>query len=331
MKLRSALVVVAVVVMLFSALCARKAQQAEKIPRIGMLSFTTPGSEEESRRLAVFRQALRERGWVDGQNVAIEYRHSRRRDERLAGLAAELVKLKVDVIVTYGTKATRAAQQATRAIPIVMLTVLDPVAAGFVRTLAHPGANITGSSEVSETLSGKRLELLKEVVPHATRVAVLVDPSHPTNVLDLRSTEIAARALGVTLQPIEVRASGEFDSAFDRITREHAEALVVLPGSTLFLDRRQILERAARHRLPTMYAWREGAEAGALLSYGVDTADNYRRAAHYVDKILKGAKPADLPVEQPTKFELVINLKTAKALGLTIPQSILARADQVIE
>ena len=317
---------------LLAAPLAAGAQRTGKTPRIGMLSFTTPGTPEESRRIEIFKQGLRELGYVPGQSISIEYRHSAGRDdELLPRLAAELVDLKVDVIVTYGTKATRAAKQATRTIPIVMLTVLDPVGTGLVASLARPGGNITGSSEVSEELSAKRLELLKEALPRTKRIAVLVDPSHPTNALDLKSTQIAAQALGMTVQSFEVHARSELDSVFARVTRQPLDGLIVLPGGSLFTHRRHIVDLATKHRLPVIYAWREGAEAGALLSYGVDIADNYRRAAVFVDKILKGAKPADLPVEQPTKFELVINLKTAKALGLTIPKSLLLRADEVIQ
>jgi putative ABC transport system substrate-binding protein len=212
-----------------------------------------------------------------------------------------------------------------------MLTALDPVGAGLVANLAWPGGNIAGSSEVSEELSAKRLDLLKAAVPKAKRIAVLFDPSQPTNAVDLKSTQVAAQALGMTVQSFQVRASSELDSAFARMTGQPLDGLIVLPNDFLFTHRRHVLDLAAKHRLPVTYAWREGAETGALLSYGVDIRDNYRRAATYVDKILKGAKPADLPVEQPTKFELVINLKTAKALGLKIPQSLLLRADQLIE
>jgi ABC-type uncharacterized transport system substrate-binding protein len=310
---------------------AAEAQPAGNIPRVGMLSFTAPGTQEESRRIGTLKTGLRELGYVESQTIAIEYRYSGGRDELLPRLAAELVDLNVNVILTYGTKATRAAKQATSTIPIVMLTALDPVGAGLASSLARPGGNITGSSEVSKELSTKRLELLKEAVPKAKRIGVLMDPSHPTNALDLKSTEIAAQALGVTLQSLEVRASGELDSALANMFRQHVDALIVLPGDLLFTHRRHILDLAGKNRLPVIYGWGEVAAAGALLSYGVDIADNYRRAAYYVDKILKGAKPGDLPIEQPTKFELVINLKTAKTLGLTIPPSLLQRADQVIE
>jgi putative ABC transport system substrate-binding protein len=308
-----------------------EAQVSGHIPRIGMLSFTAPGTQEENRRIGILKRGLRELGYVEGQTIAIEYRHSSGKDELLPRLAAELVDLKVDIITTYGTKATRAAKQATSTIPIVMLTVLDPVGAGLVASLSRPGGNITGSSEVSAELSAKRLDLLKEAIPKAKRIAVLMDPSHPTNALDLKSTQIAAQALGMTLQSLEVRAGSELDSALSRMTRQHLDALIVLSGDLLFTHREHIVDLAGRNRVPVIYGWREGAQAGALLSYGVDIADNYRRAATFVDKILKGAKPGDLPIEQPTKFELVINLKTAKALRLTIPQSLLGRADEVIQ
>ena len=308
-----------------------EAQQIRSVPRLGMMSFTTPGQPEEKRRIEIFKQALRELGYVQGQSIAIEYRHSAGNDELFPRLAAELVDLKVDVILTYGTKATRAAKQATSTIPIVMLTVLDPVRAGLVASLARPGGNVTGSSEASDELSAKRLDLLREAVPKSKHVAVLIEPAHPTSAVDWKSTQAAAKTLGVAVQPFEVRANSEVDNAFARLSRQPFDGLIVQPGEILFTHRRHIAELAAKQRLPVIYAWREGAEAGALLSYGVNIADNYRRAAVFVDKILKGAKPADLPVEQPTKFELVINLKTAKALGLTIPQTLLFRADQVIQ
>ena len=319
----------ALLVAVLAAPLAAAAQRPGKIPRIGMLSFTTPGTEEETRRIEVFKQGLRERGYVEGQTIAIEARHADGRSELLPRLAAELVGLKVDMILTYGTKATRAAKQATATIPIVMLTVLDPVGAGLVANLARPGGNITGSSEVSEELSAKRLDLLKEAVPKARRIAVLFDPSQLMS--DVKSTQGAAQALGMSVQSFPVRASSELDSAFARMTGQLLDGLIVQPNDFLFTERRHVLDLAAKHRLPVIYAWREGAEAGALLSYGVNIADNYRRASVLVDKILKGAKPGDLPIEQPTKFELVLNLKTAKTLGLTIPPSLLLRADQVIE
>jgi putative ABC transport system substrate-binding protein len=315
---------------LLAAPLAAEAQSGGKIWRIGVLSFTSfPG--EENRRIEAFRRGLRDLGYVEGQNLAIEYRSSEGKDELLSALAAELARLRVSVIATYGTKATRAAKQATSSIPIVMLTVLDPIGAGLVANLARPGGNVTGLSEVSAELSAKRLELLKEAAPGTSTIAVLVDRSHPTNALELKNTELAARRLGLVIAAFDVPTNRRFEEVFAGMTRSRANALVVLPGDVTTTHRDAILGLALKHRLPTLYGWRLGPEAGALMSYGVDIAENFRQAAAYVDKILKGANPADLPVEQPTKFELVINLKTAKALGLTIPPSLLQRADQVIE
>jgi putative tryptophan/tyrosine transport system substrate-binding protein len=320
----------AVVLGLLLAPLAVEAQQAGKVWTIGLLSFTRfPG--EEALRIEAFRQGLRDLGYVEGRNLAIESRYSDGKDELLPALAAELVRLRVSVIATYGTKATRAAKQATDSIPIVMLTVLDPIGAGLVANLSRPGGNVTGLSEVSAELSAKRLELLKEAIPGASTIAVLVDPSHPTNALELKNTEAAARRLGLAIASVDVPTTRRFDEAFAGMTRARANALIVLPGDVTDTHRAAILGLALKKRLPTLYGWKMGPEAGALMSYGVDIAENFRRSAAYVDKILKGAKPADLPVEQPTKFELVVNLKTAKALGLTIPQTLLLRADQVIE
>jgi putative tryptophan/tyrosine transport system substrate-binding protein len=307
------------------------AQPAGKVYRIGRLA---PGSPEGSPFIESFRQALHERGYIEGQNLVIEYRWAEGRDERLPDLAAELVRLKVDVIVTGGSTAIRAAQQATRTIPIVMVGASDPVAQGFVASLARPGGNITGLSIVTPELLGKRLEILKETVPQSTRVAVLANPgSAPT--LSATTTgvlTIAAQGLGLQLQVVEVRRAEELDEAFAAMTRAGADALLV-QGEPRLLDglRGRIADLAAKHRLPAMYAWRMYVDAGGLMSYGVSLLEQYRRTAIYVDKILKGAKPADLPVEQPTKFELVINLKAAKALGLTIPSTLLFQADEVIQ
>jgi len=309
---------------------AAGAQQPGKVWQIGVLSFTR-FTGDDYQRIEAFRQGLRDLGYVEGRNLVIEYRYSDGKDEVFPALAAELVRSRVSVIATYGTKATRAAQQATSSTPVVMLTVLDPVGAGLVANLSRPGSNITGLSEVSAELSAKRLELLKEAAPSASSIAVLFDPGHPTNALELKNTEIAARRLGLGITAVEVPKSRRFDGTFAAMTRSRANALIVLPGDVVDTHRASILDLALKNRLPTLYGWKFGPEAGALMSYGVDIAENFRRAASYVDKILKGAKPADLPIEQPTKFELVINLKTAKALGLTIPPSLLARADQVIE
>ena len=306
------------------------AQQAASIPRIGFLSPSSPSDVRMLRFLAAFRQGLRELGYIENQNVAIESRWAEGQYDRLPGLAAQLVRLKVDVIVTFGA-ATSAAQQATATIPIVMGVVIDPVTPGFAANLAHPGGNITGLASMAPDLFGKQLEILKEILPKVSRVALLGNPANAGNTSQLRQAEDAARALGLRPQSLEVRGPNEIDKVFAAMVKEKAGAVVVLADSMLIDQRTRIASLAARHRLPTI-AWPvDHAEAGALISYGPNVPDMFRRAATYVDKILKGAKPADLPVEQPTKFELIINLKTAKALGLTIPQSLLVRADQIIE
>jgi putative ABC transport system substrate-binding protein len=268
---------------------------------------------------------------VEGQNIAIEYRWAEGEYGRLPTLAPELVRLNVDIIVAAPTVAIQAAQQATGMIPIVMALANDPVGSGFVASLARPGGNVTGLSLFSPELSGKRLELLKETIPKLSRVAVLWNPSNPSVPPLLRETEAAAHALRLRLQLLEVRGPTEIDRAFSAIARDRAGALLVLPDPTAVDQQKRILDLAAKSRLPAMYWSRELVEAGGLMAYGANAPDMFRRAATYVDKILKGAKPADLPVEQPTRFELAINLKTAKALGLTFPPSILVRADQVIQ
>jgi putative tryptophan/tyrosine transport system substrate-binding protein len=307
-----------------------KAQQAAPIPRIGFLSASFPSDARMLRFLAAFRQGLHELGYVEGQNIAIESRWAEGQYNRLPGLATELVRLKVNAIVTYGA-ATQAAQQATGTIPIVMGVVVDPVTPGFAATLARPGGNVTGLSSMAPELVGKQLEILKEILPKVTRVALLGNPVNSGNTPQLRQAQNAARALGLRLQSLESRNPNEIDSAFVAMTKEQAGAVVVLVDSMLIDQRTRIANLAARYHLPTV-AWPvDHAEAGALVAYGPNVADMFRRAATYVDKIMKGAKPADLPIEQPTKFELVVNLKTAKALGLTIPHSLLLRADQVIQ
>jgi len=278
-----------------------------------------------------FLQGLRELGYVEGQNIVIERRYSEGRYERLPGLAAELVRLKVDVIVAVGGPPPHAAKDATSTIPIVMTNHGDPVGTGLVASLARPGGNVTGLSTVNPDLVGKQLQLLKEAVPRLSRVAVLSNPTHPLHRLPLREVEVAARSLKVGLQVLEARAPSEFASAFSAATKESAGALIVLGDGMFFGQRTRIAELAAKSRLPMIAAEREYAEAGGLLAYGANFRESFRRAATYVDKILKGAKPGDLPIEQPTKFEFVINLKTTKALGLTIPQSVLLRADEVIQ
>jgi putative ABC transport system substrate-binding protein len=315
---------------LLTAPLAVQAQQTGKVPRVGWLSPGSATSDETF--LASFRDALRELGWVVGQNISIESRWAEGRFERLPDLAAELVRLKVDVIVTEVTQASLAAKRATRTIPIVMVGVGDPLGSGLVASLARPGENVTGPSSMLADVSGKQLALLKETVPKATRVAVLWNPANPVwQAAALRETEVAARALGLRLQLLEARGPDELEGAFAAMTRERAGALFV-PADIIFVRHAQPMAGlAARHRLPAMYGFREHVEAGGLMSYAANFAVMFRRAAVYVDKILKGAKPGELPVEQPTKFELVVNLKTAKALGLKIPQSVLLRADEVIQ
>ena len=306
------------------------AQQPGKVPRIGYFSAGSPSSAPHL--LEAFRKGLRELGWVEGQNIAIEYRWAEGRFDRLPDLAAELVRLKVDIIVAVPTPAAAAAKNATETIPIVMINVGDPVGLGLIASLARPGGNVTGSSySVGLEIIGKQLELLKETVPKVRRVAILWNPANPSHPLVVRELNVAARSLGVQLQFLEARGPNEFEGAFAAMAKERMGALLVVPDSVSFLHRTRLADLAARSHLPAAYGLRGHVDAGGLMSYGPDSADLFRRAATYVDKILKGAKPADLPVEQPTKFELVVNLKTAKALGLTIPQSVLVRADEVIQ
>ena len=318
--------------MLFLALLAAPlttgAQAAGKVPRVGFLFY---GSSGPSRELDAFRQGLRELGYVEGQNITVEYRFASGQIERLPELAAELVRLKPDVIVTPGTPASLAAKQATRTIPIVFAGVADAVGAGLVTNLARPSGNITGLTSVSAELGGKRLELLKHMAPKASRMAVLYNPADRSNVLVLKELQDAAPALGLTLQPLEVQGPAEFEAAFVAMTRERAHALFGAAGILTFEHRKTVVDLAAKTRIPTMWGHRQFVEAGGLMSYAVNIYDQIRHAATYMDKILKGAKPGDLPVEQPTKYELVINLKAAKTLGLTIPPSMLARADEVIQ
>jgi putative tryptophan/tyrosine transport system substrate-binding protein len=308
-----------------------EAQQPKKVYRIGYLSSTSPSAE--SSRLDGFRQALRELGHVEVKNIVIEYRFAEGKFDRLPEFAAELVGLKVDVIVTTGSPATHAAQQATRTSPIVMTMVGNPVPR-FVASLAKPGGNITGLTQITRELSGKRLELLKETFPKISRVTVFDDAALTTQQIsgNLHETQMAGEALGIKLQSLELGGPNpDLDRAFRTATSQRADALVILPGPSLVVHRKRVVELALKSRLPAIYPTKEFVEAGGLMFYGVDPVDLYRRAATYVDKILKGAKPADLPVEQPTKFEFVINLKTAKQIGLTIPPNVLARADKVIK
>ncbi len=304
------------------------AQQPKKAPRIGILP---PGPISERVHLwEAFRQGLRELGYVEGQNIILVFPSGEVKPERLPDLAAELVSLKVDVIVAATTVAVQAAKQATKAIPIVMPTASDPVETGLVASLARPGGNITGLTPISSQLSGKRLELLKEVVPRLSRVAVL---SNPTNVgvpVQMGETEVAARAFGVQLQSLEVRGSDDFERVFQAARKERAGALITLDDALLFTHRTRVVKLAAKSRLPAVYGLREFVEVGGLMSYAANLADMYRRAATFVDKILKGRTPTDLPVEQPMKFEFIVNLKAAKQIGLTIPPNVLVRADKVI-
>jgi len=307
------------------------AQQPKKVSRIGYLSNLDPSSD--SVRAEPFRLALRELGYIDGQNIAIEYRYAEGKRDRFAELAAELVRLKVDIIVVAGAdNAIRAAKNATKTIPIVMSGQgIDPVEAGFVESLARPGGNVTGITSLTTDLGGKRLELLKEAVPKLDSVAVLYDPVALGSVLQLKDLPVAARALGLTLQPWEVRAANGFEKVFAALNKQRPDGLYVFGSALMNANQKRIVGFALKSRLPSVYGRREAVDAGGLMSYGADLAASYRRVAYFVDKILKGAKPADLPIEQPTKFELVINLKTAKQIGVTIPQKVLARADKVIK
>jgi putative ABC transport system substrate-binding protein len=304
-----------------------QAQPAEKASRIGLLLYGSPGLSPE---LEAFRQGLREHGYIEGQSITIDYRFAGGQVGRLPALAAEIVRLKPDVIVTPGTPASLAAKQATSTIPIVFAGVADAVGAGLVANFARPGGNITGLTGISAELGGKRLELLKQVAPKVSRVAVLYNPADRSNVLVLKELQRSAPALGLTLQPLEVREPGEFEAAFVAMTRKRAQALFGAAGVLTTEHRKAIVDLAAKCRLPAMWGDREFVEAGGLMSYAVNFYDQIRRSASYVDKILKGARPGDLPVQQPTTFELVINLKTAKALGFTIPPSLLSRATEII-
>jgi putative ABC transport system substrate-binding protein len=315
---------------LFGVPLAAEAQPAGKVPRIGVLMPDFPGPQS-SRSIDAFRQGLRDLGYVEGQTITIESRWAEGRTERFSDLAVELVRLKPDVIVTSGAPAVLAAKQATSTIPIVMAQINDPVGLGLVGSLARPAGNITGLANVHSELAGKQLELLKEAEPKVSRLAVLWNPANPGAELFLRHMRHASQAVGVTLQPVEIRDPSEIETGFAVMIRQRANALL-LPPDPLFLPHgKQIVDLAAKNRLAAMYGWSELAESGGLMAYGPSIPDMFRRAATYVEKILKGAKPGDLPIEQPTKFELVINLKTANALGITIPQSLLQRADEVIQ
>jgi putative ABC transport system substrate-binding protein len=308
---------------------AARAQQAGKLPTIGFSGGGTPLTE--SQRVAAFVQRLRELGWTEGRNVAIEYRWPEGRNDRVAEIAVELVRIKVDVIVTTGTPAALAAKQATSIIPVIITTVADPVGSGLVASLARPGGNITGLSLQQADLAGKRLELLREVVPALRRLAIFANVGNPNAVPEMGEVRAAARTLGLEVAMFEIRRAEDIVPAFEALIKDRSEALYVVGDPLLTTNRIRINTLALGARLPTSYANREFVEVGGLMSYGPNFPDLFRRDAEYVDKILRGAKPADLPVEQPTKFDLVINLVAAKALGLTVPPTLLARADEVIE
>ena len=319
----------AVVTLVFASVHLADAQQTVKVPRIGYVGAGSPATA--GHHAQAFVQGLRELGYVDGQNILIEYRWAEGRLENLPAFVADLVHLKVDVIVSSATPAIRFAKEQTSAIPIVMAGVTDPVGAGFVASLARPGGNITGLTHLSPDLTGKRLELLKEVVPRLLRVAVLWNPNHPGQPLAYKESVVAAQALKVTLISMESRNREEIERVLSGMGKKHPQALFELPDPLIFFNRELITQFAAKQRLPAMYSFREYVDAGGLMSYGTSFPDLFHRAATYVDKILKGATPADLPVEQPRKFELVINLKTAKQISLTIPPNVLVRADRVIK
>ena len=304
------------------------AQQPGKVPRIGFLFHGSPGSSKE---IDAFRQGLRELGYTEGQNIAVDYRFASGRLEHLPQLVAELVRLKPDVIVTPSTQASVAAKQATRTIPIVFAGVADAVGAGLVANLARPGGNITGLTSISAELGGKRLQFIKAIAPKASRVAVLHDPADQSNVLILKQLRDAAPSLGLTLQPYEVREAREFGGAFVAMARERADALFGAPGVLTFEHRTTIVDLAARSRIPTLWGHRQFVDVGGLMSYAVNFYDQCRRAAGYVDQILRGTGPGDLPVQQPTKFEFILNLRAARVLGLEIPATLLVQADEVIE
>src|SRR5712692_6644917 len=319
----------AILLLLVGCVGMAQAQQPAKVSRIGVL--VAPTRSFFSTRIEAFRQGLREFGYVEGKNVMIEYRYAEGKLDLLPALASELVQLKVDVIVTASAPGVQAAKNATSTIPIVFASIGDPVASGFVASLARPGGNVTGLSILAPELSGKRLELLKEAFPKVTRVMILWNLTSTSDSLSFTEMQAVAKALGVQLQSMEVRGANDFESGFQRAKKEGVQALVTIPTPVINANLKQVLEFATKNRLPAMYAGPEFVEAGGLMSYAPNYADQFRRAAVFVDKILKGAKPADLPVEQPIKFEFIINLKAAKQIGLTIPHEVLARADKVIK
>ena len=326
MKRRDLLVAAGVLV---AAPLAARAQQAARVPRIGFLGNSTAALE--ANLVGPFREGLRDLGYVEGRNVLIEYRWAEGRYERFPALIAELAALKVDVIVTAGTPASLAVKKTATSIPLVMVAVGDPIGIGLVADFGKPGGNVTGLSSIAPELEGKRLELLREVIPNVSHIAVLWNPDNPFHVGSLKETRAAAQVMGIKLQLLGVRVSEEFPATFAAILRERPGALLVLADRLFLHNRALIVDFEAKHRLPGVYAYRELVEAGGLMSFGPSYAGMHRRAAYFVHRILKGAKPADLPVERPATFELVINLKVAKALGLTIPQSVVLRVTEVIK
>ena len=329
---RAAVPSILVVVVVLAVAVIAEAQQPKKVPRIGYLTSTDPSTE--SIRFEPFQAALRELGYIEGQNIAIEYRYAEGKADRFSALAAELVRLRVDIILVGGDRPIRAAKNATKTIPIIMTgSGLDPVKEGHVESLARPGGNVTGITSLNRELTGKRLELFKEAVPKLARVAVLYDPAIQGITRELKEdVTVAARALGLTVQPWEVRAADDFEKVFAALNKQRPHGLLEHGGGPLMrANQRRIAGFALKSRLPSIYSQDEYVHAGGLMSYGNDITEQYRRIAYFVDRILKGAKPADLPVEQPTKFELVINLKTAKQIGLTIPPEVLARASRLIK
>jgi putative tryptophan/tyrosine transport system substrate-binding protein len=325
---KAAVPCILVAVILLAVAVSAKAQQAKKIPRIGILIPVTPAAA--AIYLEAFKQGLRGLGYIEGQNIAIDYRYAEGKSDRLPALAAELVRLKVDIIVAVG-RSVQAAKKSTETISIVMTNAGDPVNEGFVASLARPGGNVTGLSSLTTDLAGKRLELLKETIPKLSRLAVLWDPENKGSTLSWKENELAARELGLQLQSLAVRSPEDLDVAFRAAAKERSQALVALRSPVIFNERKRIVDLTIKSHLPAIYDDREFIEPGGLMSYGTNQADLFRRAATYVDKILKGRKPADLPVEQPKKFEFIINLKAAKQIGLTIPPNVLARADKVIK
>ena len=323
--------VLVVAVALFAALLAAEARPAARTPRIGMLLPETSTNAARSPRMQAFYQSLRELGWVEGQNVIFERRYAEGQYDRLSTLATELAGLNVDVIVTASTPPAKAAKNATTSIPIVILDPGDPVASGLVTSLARPGGNVTGVSSIAPDLAVKRLEMLKEAAPKTSRVAVLFNAAIPPGEIAMTELKAAAQASGLRLQSVAVQGPKAFEEAFGTITQDRADGLIVFPDPLTFQNQELIVNFAAKSRISSLFGAKEFVEMGGLMSYGPSYPGMFRRGAYYVDRILKGTKPADLPVEQPTKFELVINLKTAKALGLAVPPSLLQRADQVIE